>query len=66
MHVNAAQPLTLSHLNESTTPQLHLLLSKDMAKVDALILEQLQSDIPLIPELAKHLIEAGENGFAPY
>lgn len=40
-------------------------LKGDMAKVNALILDRMQSDIPLIPQLAGHLIAAGGKRIRP-
>lgn len=40
-------------------------LKEDMAKVNALILEKMQSDVPLIPELAGHLIGGGGKRLRP-
>lgn len=41
------------------------LLKKDLAAVNALILDRMQSNIPLIPELAGHLIAAGGKRIRP-
>ncbi len=37
----------------------------DMAAVDALILERMQSDVPVIPRLAEHLVAAGGKRLRP-
>lgn len=44
---------------------LRALTNPDMARVNALILEQVESDIPLISELASHLIQAGGKRLRP-
>ena len=41
------------------------LLADDMKAVNALILQRLTSDVPLIPELAGHLIAAGGKRIRP-
>lgn len=39
------------------------LVKKDLDEVDALINRCLYADIPLIPQLAKHLINSGGNAY---
>ena len=41
------------------------LLAEDMRAVNAMILQRLSSDVPLIPELAGHLIAAGGKRIRP-
>jgi octaprenyl-diphosphate synthase len=41
------------------------LAAPDMGRVDALILERMQSDVPVIPMLAEHLIAAGGKRLRP-
>jgi octaprenyl-diphosphate synthase len=41
------------------------LIGSDLQQVDRTILDRLQSDIPLIPELARHLIAAGGKRIRP-
>ncbi|GBD43290.1 Octaprenyl diphosphate synthase [bacterium HR40] len=41
------------------------LVADDLAEVDALILEKMQSEVPLIPQLARHLIAAGGKRIRP-
>ena len=41
------------------------LLADDMKAVNAMILQRLASDVPLIPELAGHLIAAGGKRIRP-
>ena len=41
------------------------LVADDMAKVNALILDRLQSEVGMIPELARHLIAAGGKRIRP-
>lgn len=45
--------------------RLSALLSKDMEQVNALILENMQSEIPLIPKLAGYLIASGGKRIRP-
>ena len=45
--------------------RLFVLASADMAGVDALIRDRLDSDIPLIPALGEHLVEAGGKRLRP-
>ena len=41
------------------------LAEADMAAVDALILDRMQSDVPIIPKLAEHLVSAGGKRLRP-
>lgn len=41
------------------------LAKEDMAAVDALIIERMQSDVPVIPLLAEHLVSAGGKRLRP-
>jgi len=41
------------------------LAERDMAAVDALILDRMQSDVPIIPKLAEHLVTAGAKRLRP-
>ncbi|HBI20750.1 MAG TPA: farnesyltranstransferase, partial [Brevundimonas sp.] len=41
------------------------LAERDMAAVDALILDRMQSDVPIIPKLAEHLVSAGGKRLRP-
>ena len=41
------------------------LAGTDMAAVDALILDRMQSDVPIIPKLAEHLVSAGGKRLRP-
>jgi octaprenyl-diphosphate synthase len=50
---------------ENPLGQLTVLLNDDLQSVNALILQRMQSDIPLIPELAGHLIAAGGKRIRP-
>ena len=50
------------------TPSIDALLAltaTDLAAVNTLIVEQMQSDVPLIPQLAAHLIMAGGKRIRP-
>ena len=41
------------------------LAETDMAAVDALIIDRMQSDVPIIPKLAEHLVSAGGKRLRP-
>jgi octaprenyl-diphosphate synthase len=41
------------------------LAGTDMAEVDALIIDRMQSDVPIIPRLAEHLVSAGGKRLRP-
>ncbi len=41
------------------------LAAEDMVRVDALIVERMQSDVPVIPMLAEHLVQAGGKRLRP-
>lgn len=41
------------------------LAGTDMAAVDALIIDRMQSDVPIIPKLAEHLVSAGGKRLRP-
>jgi geranylgeranyl pyrophosphate synthase len=41
------------------------LAAPDMGRVDALILDRMQSDVPVIPLLAEHLVGAGGRRLRP-
>ena len=43
----------------------HALIGRDLAGVNALIIEKMESQVPLIPELARHLIAAGGKRIRP-
>lgn len=65
MQANTAQHISPSKPNANGAEQLNKLLSSELAKVNTLITSQLQSEIPLIPELASHLISAGGKRVRP-
>lgn len=48
----------------SMAPML-VLVEKDMERVNATIIERMQSDVPLIPQLAGHLVAAGGKRMRP-
>lgn len=50
---------------EGAVEPLVRLASHDMAAVDALIVERMQSDVPVIPMLADHLVAAGGKRLRP-
>ena len=52
--VTVAEPRSKGHVEP-----LVRLAARDMATVDALILDRMQSQVPVIPLLAEHLISAG-------
>ena len=57
----AAQP----SMAEPTLDRAKDLVAADMAKVNALILDRLESEVSMIPELARHLIAAGGKRIRP-
>jgi octaprenyl-diphosphate synthase len=59
---------TIHHLSGQSAPSLDPLLNlvaPDMNRVNAVILDRMQSQIPLIPELAGHLIAGGGKRMRP-
>ncbi|MBU3079282.1 polyprenyl synthetase family protein [Sphingomonas quercus] len=59
---------TVHHLRPSDQPSLDplmALVSADMHRVNEVILARMQSDVPLIPELAGHLIAGGGKRMRP-
>lgn len=62
-----ALPQKTSDTNVPTTPvhALQSLFTKDMKAVNTHIMENMQSDVPLIPELASYLIAAGGKRLRP-
>ncbi len=59
---------TVHHLDRETEPSLEpmmALVASDMNQVNSVILDRMQSDIPLIPELAGHLIAGGGKRMRP-
>ncbi len=50
---------------EPTLDRAKALVAQDMAKVNTLILDRLQSEVSMIPELARHLIAAGGKRIRP-
>ena len=67
LNLQAKKIKNTSDLRESGNPVdvLHHLLFDDMEDVNALIIERLQSNVSLIPELGKHLIESGGKRLRP-
>ena len=62
--------MTLARMQEKNRPEtpvekIAASLKTDMAAVNSIILEKMHSDIPLIPELAGHLIAAGGKRIRP-
>ena len=62
---NAAQSNTEISKSENPLDRLSVLLDSDMKAVNKLILKHMQSDIPMIPQLAGHLIAAGGKRVRP-
>jgi octaprenyl-diphosphate synthase len=50
---------------QGAVAELSALVAPDMARVNALILQWMQSPVPLIPELAGHLIQSGGKRLRP-
>lgn len=65
MHTPKAQFQNATKPSQNGADQLNELLSQELIKVNTLITEQLQSEIPLIPELSTHLISAGGKRIRP-
>ena len=61
----SANPAIESHSELVSLDPLVNLLADDMEAVNAMILQRLASDVPLIPELAGHLIAAGGKRIRP-
>ena len=60
-----AQPQLINKVDRSPAEKLWEMAASDMASVDQLILERMQSPVGLIPDLAKHLISAGGKRLRP-
>lgn len=63
-----AMSATIHYIADPKTPSLDPMLSlvaSDMNRVNSVILDRMQSDIPLIPELAGHLIAGGGKRMRP-
>ena len=61
-------PATITPLRRDTAPSLDpmmALVAADMNRVNEVILARMQSDVPLIPELAGHLIAGGGKRMRP-
>ncbi len=61
-------PATITPLHRATAPSLDpmmALVAADMHRVNEVILARMQSDVPLIPELAGHLIAGGGKRMRP-
>src|SRR5690554_4174513 len=59
---------TIHHLGGESTPSLEplmALVASDMNQVNSVILDRMQSEIPLIPKLAGHLIAGGGKRMRP-
>src|SRR5471030_3178123 len=60
----------MAHLQSSTPSQpslarLQSLVKSDLARVDQVILQHIDSGVPLIPKLARHIIAAGGKRLRP-
>ena len=62
--MDAATPLNTTRA-KGEVETLVTLAASDMARVDALIVERMQSDVPVIPLLADHLVAAGGKRLRP-
>ena len=62
--MDAATPLNTARA-KGEVETLVTLAAGDMARVDALIVERMQSDVPVIPLLADHLVAAGGKRLRP-
>ena len=56
---------TIAHDNAPSLTPLVTLLADDMEQVNAQIVARMASDVPLVPELAGHLIAAGGKRLRP-
>ena len=61
----SAQPQLINKVDRSPSERLWEMAAGDMASVDQIILERMQSPVGLIPDLAKHLISAGGKRLRP-
>jgi octaprenyl-diphosphate synthase len=59
------QPQLIEKIGLSPAEKLWEMAASDMAEVDSLIIERMQSPVGLIPDLAKHLISAGGKRLRP-
>lgn len=57
--------IAAAHRPKGDVNALVRLAETDMAAVDALILDRMQSDVPVIPKLAEHLVSAGGKRLRP-
>jgi len=64
-YVNAPAKITTDVAPANPADRLLNMASKDMAAVDALILERMHSPVGLIPDLAQHLVKAGGKRLRP-
>lgn len=64
-------PVAVSHENQTQTcalsalDRLSALVGEDLARVNAVIVERMQSDVSLIPQLAGHIVAAGGKRLRP-
>jgi octaprenyl-diphosphate synthase len=66
MHTTSAiKPAPSFQTEQNPLDVLSGILNEDMARVNALILQNMQSDVALIPQLAKYLIAAGGKRIRP-
>jgi len=65
VRAGADSPAQKADLPQADVGALVALCAADMADINALILERMQSDVPTIPALAEHLISAGGKRLRP-
>lgn len=63
--VTASAPATGSVSEETGLTPLHRLLSADLEQVNATIVQRMHSEVPLIPQLAGHIVAAGGKRLRP-
>lgn len=61
----ASASATGTDTGETGLTPLHRLLAKDLEQVNATIVHRMQSDVPLIPQLAGHIVAAGGKRLRP-
>ncbi|MCI5060606.1 MAG: polyprenyl synthetase family protein [Alphaproteobacteria bacterium] len=63
--MNSAHAKKQDNSVSSPLEELHILMHEDMRAVNAMILDKMQSEVPLIPQLASYLIAAGGKRVRP-
>jgi octaprenyl-diphosphate synthase len=59
------QTATLQHTKTASLDSLYALISKDLKLVDACILDRVKSEVPLIYDIARHIIASGGKRIRP-